>query len=97
MWWIVLLTFWGITNFMAGLYIITCLEIYRSNWEVFFPVQSYLVDRAEDYTIVGKIIIIGLGSVFFLPFTVITLVASCIIAFFWIISQVFNMLFKKED
>lgn len=97
MWWIILLTFWGVINFMAGLIIITSQTIYNNTWEVFFPVQGYLVDRAEDYTIVGKIIIIGLGSVFFLPFTVITLVASCIIAFFRIISQVFNMLFKKED
>lgn len=96
LWWILLLTFWGVINFMAGLYVITRLEIYRSNWEVFFPVQGYLIDRAEDYTLAGKIIIMGLGSVFFLPFTAVVLVASCIMAFFWIVSQIFNMLFKKD-
>lgn len=96
MWWILLLIFWGVINFLAGLIIIISQIMYHMSWEVFFPVQSYLIDTAEDYTIVGKIIIIGLGSIFFLPFTAITLVVSCIVAFFWIISQVFNMLFKKD-
>ena len=96
MWWVLLLTFWGIINFIVGLYIITRLKICRNNWEVFFPVQSYLIDRAEDYTLAGKIIIIGLGSIFFLPFTAVVLVASCIMASSWIVYQVFSTLFKED-
>lgn len=96
MWWMLLLIVWGMINLIAGIIILTDTVVYGSAWELFFPVQGYLIDRTVDYNLTGKIIIIGLGSVFFLPLTTLVLIVFGIIALFLAIVKLFNLLFKKD-
>ena len=96
MWWIFLLVIWGFINIFGGL-----LIFFEQNGDcllnLFFPIPSYLIDKSEEYILPGKIIIMGLGNILFLPFTIINLIIDSALVLCCLVILPFNKLFKKKD
>ena len=78
MWWAVLLVIWCLINIFGGLFI--WFEQDADHWlSLFFPIPLYLISISEEYTLPGRIIIIGLGNLLFLSFTILNLLITIVL------------------
>ena len=95
MWWVALLVIWGLINIFGGLFI--WFEQDVDHWlSLFFPIPLYLISISEEYTLPGGIIIIGLGNLLFLPFTILNLIITIVLILCCSVILLFNRLFKKD-
>lgn len=94
--WVVLLVIWGLINIFGGLLI--WFERDADRWlSLFFLIPLYLISISEEYTLPGRIIIIGLGNLLFLPFTILNLIITIVLILCCSVILLFNRLFKKKD
>ena len=65
--------------------------------EFVFPVPCYIIGKASDYNLMGKIILIVFGNIFFAPFTILWAVVISILIMGIGIKSLFNSIFKKKS